>query len=167
MARATSALLLVAGAALLVMWVVSPATSAPPPYATVPETPLDRAAPVLADINAQAARLRERLDRAAPYPPPTRNPFTFAEPASRHPAVVEPEPEPEPEATALHLVAILSGDASGTPGRRAVFALSDDADVRFVTKGDVVGAFVVSDVQADGVVLTDRRSGSVVHLALR
>ena len=65
MSRVMSTVLLLVGAALLVTWLVSPADSAPPAQAPAVRTPLDDAAPILADVNAEVERLHDRV----PTPP--------------------------------------------------------------------------------------------------
>jgi hypothetical protein len=163
-----SAVFLLAGATLLVTWLVSPADSAPPARVPAARTTLDEAAPLLADMNAEVDHMRDRLVTKPPSPVPTRDPFTYGH------RVVQPRasrPDPIVATTPLvllptpTLVAILSGDA--TAPRRAVFSTLDTDDVQFLTSGDTIGRFVVSEIQDDLVMLTDRRTDETVRLTLR
>jgi hypothetical protein len=170
MARATSTLLLVAGATLLVIWWGSPARSAPPPDTPTAPTVLDRAAVVLSDVKAQAARLGERLPAPRKYPSPVRNPFTFGDrsaPTTRSGASA-PVVAPEPSApVAPVLVAILTSGGATTTAHRAVLSMPGDADVQFVVEGQTIGDYVVSTIDAAGVVLTARDGARRVRLSLQ
>jgi hypothetical protein len=165
-----SAILLVAGALLLVTWLVSPAASAPPQQPTPRATPLDAVMPLLGDVNTQTDRLRDRVDDHTPYPAPTRNPFDYVRPASSRAAsanaaaVDAAMPASAPDPTP-RLVAIIADEASDAPTRRAVFSNRDE-DVQFAVVGDTVGRFVVSDIQSDVVVLSDTVSGDSIRLPL-
>lgn len=172
MARAMSALLLLAGAALLVTWLVTPAASAPPPQTPAPHTALDDAMPLLADVNAQVDELRDRIGARPAYPAPARDPFSYASrvPRSRvsqHLPAREPVAPPAPDALPPlpALVAILSADA--TSPRRAVLALPDADDVQFVASGATIGGFVVREIQDDVVVLANTRTSETTRLTLR
>jgi len=163
-----STVLLLAGAALLVTWLVSPADSAPPAQAPVARTPLDDAAPLLADVNSEVERLHDRV----PTPPrssvPTRDLFSYG----HHPVSNKPTPTgvgviatPVTLVPPPTLVAILAGD--GIAPRRAVFSSTDTADVQFLVTGGTIGRFVVGEIQDDVVVLTDRRTDEILRLTLR
>ncbi len=170
MARAMSTLLLLAGATLLVTWLVTPAASAPPPQAPVPHTALDDEAPLLADVNAQVLELRDRIGARPEFALPTRDPFSYAARARRmhavtplapEPAVVPAPAAPPPPA----LVAILSADAASP--RRAVLSLPDADDVQFVTAGETVGRFTIRDILDDSVLLADTQTNATTRLTLR
>jgi hypothetical protein len=169
MARVTSTLLLLVGAVLLVAWLVTPAASAPQAVVSR-DAPPDQTLPVLADVNAQVDRLRERLNTPVAYPPPSRDPFNYRALPPRS-GIVGPDVsrpvEPSPTiAVAPPLVAILTTGADAGAVRSAVFADSD-GDVRVVAVGESVGTFRVSAIEEDVVVLSDARTGQVVRVTLR
>jgi hypothetical protein len=170
LARAMSTLLLLAGAALLVTWLVTPAASAPPPQAPAPHTALDDDAPLLADVNAQVLELRDRIGARPVYPPPVRDPFSYVtrtrQPRASVPSVVRESVEPPvpvgPAPPAL--VAILSASASSP--RRAVLAAPGADDVQFVAAGGTIGRFVVRDIEDDVVILADPETNATTRLTL-
>jgi len=169
MSRVMSTLLLLAGATLLVTWLVTPAVSAPPAQAAVPHSVLDDAMPLLADVNAQVLELHDRVAGALVYPPPVRDPFTYAaRPRSVRAVAPPPAPEIVPPAVEVRvlpaLVAILSADA--TSPRRAVLSMPDADDVQFVASGGTSGSFVVRESQDDVVVLADG-GDTTLRLTLR
>lgn len=170
MTRLVSVLSLFAGASLLVVWLATPATSAPPQHPLPAVTPMDQVLPIVADVNAQVDRLRERLSDRAPYPPPSRDPFRFVAPTrpapTPSPIMATPIPLLPDAPLAPRLVAILTNnDVTGTATRGAVLADLDD-DVQFVAAGDAIGGFIVAEVLDDAVVLKDARSGVSVRLTL-
>jgi hypothetical protein len=166
-----STLLLLAGATLLVTWLVTPAASAPPPQTPAPRTPLDDAAPILAEVNAQVLELRDRIGARPVYSAPVRDPFSYTARARRSLAVhavnvsdaVPPPVPPAPIPPAL--VAVLSADA--TNPRRAVLAAPDGDDVQFVVTGGTIGRFAVREIQDDFVVLVDSETNATTRLTLR
>ena len=167
MNRVASALICV-GAVLLLVWQVTPATSAPPPPRDAAALELDQAAPVLTEVNAQVDRLRERLSTTPSFPPPSRDPFNFGRRPDRAPAPPVDTPaaiEPPPPSPVLpDIVAILSSKVDGADVRSAVF--SSDGDVQLVTSGDTVGPFVVRTISADRVVLVHRATGAAFSVKL-
>lgn len=171
MARAMSTLLLLAGATLLVTWLVTPAASAPPLQTPAPHTQLDDEAPLLADVNAQVLELRDRIGARPAYPAPVRDPFSYAtrarqSRAAQSPVVPEPVAAPVPVVpTPPALVAILSADA--TSPRRAVLATPGGDDVQFVVAGGTIGRFLVREIQDDVVVLADPQTDATTRLTLR
>ncbi|MEO8482199.1 MAG: hypothetical protein ABI634_08325 [Acidobacteriota bacterium] len=171
MARATSTLVLLAGATLLVTWLVTPASSAPPPQTPAPRTALDDAMPLLADVDAQVLELHDRIGVRPEYPTPVRDPFSYVTRAPRARAadprpVSEPVTQPPAEPPMLPaLVAILSGDAAAS--HRAVLSMPDADDVQFVSIGATVGRFVVREIQDDAVVLADTQTNEAARLTLR
>lgn len=128
-----------------------------------------------ADVQAHAARLRERL-ASAPVPQlPHRNPFVFESrqpPAPRQfarrvePAVLPPPPSSPPEPT-LTLIGI--AEDKGPKGLTRTAMIADDAEALFmVTVGQtVMGRYRVEAVGADVVELKDVESGAIRRLALR
>jgi hypothetical protein len=152
MNRLASALI-VGGAALLLMWQVTPATSAPPPPRTDVSLELDQAAPVLAQVNAQVDKLRERLAAPPSFPPPSRDPFNFG---TRPDRVPRPAPADAPT--------IVDALAPPAPVPPAVFSVDDD--VQIVAAGQSIGSFIVRNISADRVVLVHRASNAVFSIKL-
>lgn len=163
--RATSAILLLVGAGLLVAWLDSPARSSPSPQSNVPVSPLEAAAPVFNDVHTNVRALRERLDAPRPASTPSRDPFRYATRTPRPIAAPVTSPEAAAREVALvapRLIAILAGDGDD---RRAVFE-TIDGDVRFARTGETVDAFVVREVSADAVVLGRTRDDAPLRIAL-
>jgi hypothetical protein len=145
----------------------------PPPTARVSAT--SGAGTLAADVQAQAARLRERLSRAPVPQPRGRNPFRFE---SRRPifnerpivaaVVAEPAP-PGPVVTtppALRLEGLAERDSAG--GRKRIAILSGFGQVFFVAPGDtVLERYRVVAIGADAIELQDLSGGTPVRLALR
>jgi hypothetical protein len=149
--------LLIGGTVLLASWVMA----GDPPQRKVPSEPSEPTAPIVADMNAQVDRLRERLSVETRFSTPTRDPFHFT--AKVEPAAIAPPPTPEKAAAPEpppQLIAILTDKAKDGVTRRAVFSLN--GNVQIVKPGDTIDRFVVGRVDADGVELTLR--GSVVPL---
>ena len=167
MSRFASAILVLGGAALLLAWQVSPATSSPDPAPRPVESPLDQVQPVIADVDVQVDRLRERLTDPPKYPPPTRDPFNFGarpEPArvSAPAPAVEAAPAPPPPPPLPRLVAIVSTPTDGGLLRTAVFAMGDD--VQIVKPGEKVGALVLRSVGLDTVTVVDPATGTTYRV---
>ena len=132
--------------------------------------PMDHLA---SDVQAQAGRLRQRMD-AAPAPQmPSRNPFAFSASesvvrvpravpvaAAPPPALVEP---PEPP---LELVGIAEKKVGETVLRTAM--LSDQSgDVLMTTAGQRVSVYEVVAIGHDAIELKHISTGAVRRLALR
>jgi hypothetical protein len=164
---------------LLAAWLASAASTTFQEYdpALAPERDVAQPPPdaLANDVQAQAARLRQRLS-APPVPPaPQRNPFLFesriAEPP-RHlsrrvvePAiVVEPAMAPEP---ALALIGVAEDKGPGGLTRTAI--ISDDTEAVFmVTVGQtILDRYRVEAIGADAVELKDSRTNAVRRLGLR
>lgn len=126
-----------------------------------------------AEVQAHAARLRERL-ASAPRPQlPHRNPFVFESRAAASPkrvvvqpdpAMPEPLPPPEP---ALSLIGIAEDQGEKGVVRTAVF--TDAADAVFVvTVGEtLLDRYKVEAIGADAVELRDIGTNAIRRLALR
>jgi hypothetical protein len=170
MQKIASTLLLLGGAVLLVTWFVSPAASVQKQSSVTSPTPIDRVGPVLAEVDAEVARLRDRLPSPESYPPPSRDPFNFGrlpEVPNARPAIVEPAPAlvVAPPTPALpSLVAIVSDIVDGADVRSA--AISQDDEVQIVKVGDVVGALVVRGITADALQLVDEKTGASFRITL-
>lgn len=161
-------ILLAGGVVLLVSWIAAPAAPSPVATAAIDEDKLDQAAPVVAEVNAQVERLREKLATPPAYPSPARNPFRFGrrvEPRSV-PAARTPEPPPPVIAPSLPLlVAITATPVDGRTVRTAVLRVGDD--VRIVKDGDSVGPFLVRAIREDAVELVDAATAQPYRLTLR
>ena len=154
--------LLIGGTLLLASWVLA---GDPPQRKARPE-PSEPAAPVVAEMNAQVDRLRERLSVERRFSSPTRDPFHFT--ARVEPAPVAPPPAPEPVAAPApppQLVAILTDKSNDGVTRRAVFSLN--GTVQIVKPGDTIDRFVVGRVDADSVELTERGSAVPLRLTIK
>jgi hypothetical protein len=164
------------GASLLAAWLASAASMVPgePVVQDAPRAVQTAGTETLAaDVQAQIARLRERL-AAAPAPQePVRNPFAFAErpqPVARRVAAapaatpVLPAPPPEPP---LVLIGIAEDRKAEGLVRIAVIATAA-GDVLTVTAGQsVIGRYRVRTVDASSVELTDLTTGGFRRLVLR
>ena len=168
MTRTTFKALWFGGGGILATWIaVSPQHSSVP--AASPATGLHRqvAASVPEELNAQAARLRERRG-SAPLRPSTRNPFRFSSP--------KPVPQPPPErvvavatesavapAPAAPLLT-LSGIATKAGKRTAI--ITGAGQIYLAGEGDsVAGLYTVEKVDAEAVVLRNA-AGSEQRLVL-
>ena len=160
-------LLLLGGVALLVSWAVAPA--APTGQAPRATTPSDQSSPVVAEVNAQVDRLRERLAEAPKFPPPRRDPFRFGlrnEPKAPAPAPIAPEAAPEPAAIVLpKLVAIVANGAGDASVRTAVFA--DGESVRVLKSGETIDSLVLRTIGTDFVELVDPATDRTHRISLR
>ncbi len=116
---------------------------------------------VVTKMDAEVAKLRERLDQPKPFTPAERDPFIYGAPAARvRPAapVTPTPPQPPPVPVLPQLVAITSKSTAAGVVRTAVFAVSDG--VMFAHPGDTIGQLVVRSI-GDGVVeLADPVTGT-------
>lgn len=163
---------LASGVTVVGMWVASYAPQGQP--AQAPDAPTAASTEAASmEIQYQARRLHERLERVATYREPSRNPFSFA--AARRarpaalPATIEAPPAPaEPAPPAFHMS--LAGIAEDTVGgllvRTAVIETPDAA--LLVQVGDVVaGRYTVTGIDATSAELSRLDDGAVVRLSLR
>ena len=161
---------------LLAAWLASAASTTrrrPPAYQEPNVTGTTATETLASEVQAHAARLRERL-ASAPRPQlPHRNPFMFesrrivpARPAARtDPAIVaEPLPPPEP---ALALIGI--AEDQGPKGLVRTAVITDDAENVFVLAvGEkLVERYSVEAIGADAVELKDVTTNAVRRLVLR
>lgn len=163
---------------LLAAWLASAASTtlqqgeaagepAPVPAGVFTET-------LASEVQAHAAKLRQRLASAPTRPAPQRNPFLFeprAAPARQlarqivEPAVV-PEPLPPPEPV-LALIGVAEDRGPKGLTRTAIFADGSDG-VLMVTVGEIVlGRYRVEAIGADAVELRDVGTQAVRRLGLR
>ena len=166
MRQTASAIGIFGGAAFLVAWLVSPASSAPPALVRPPAFLVDKVA--LADLDAQVARLTDRLSQPSGYPEPVRDPFRFGRSTDRpEPAPTSPVdlgPAPPAPIRLPKLVAILAALGEGQPQRSAVFSEGDG--VRIATSGESVAGLTIGAITDDGVTLLDPANGTRFQIAL-
>lgn len=160
-------LLVLAGALLLLTWAIAPAAS--PPRSTPAAARATDQSAVLAEVNAQVERLRERLTTPPVYPAPARDPFRFgrrAEPVRLMvPVPAPPELVVAPRPVLPRLVAVVEDAKDGGLLRSAFLGVGDD--VQAYRPGDAVGMFVVRSISADLVELVDPASGATYKISLR
>jgi hypothetical protein len=162
MTRTTLRALWFGGGGILATWLaVSPDQGVPTtsPAAAV-RRPASASGPTADELNAQAARLRERTE-AVTLRPSTRNPFRFSSPKSAarsstpreraaQSAAIEGAMPAAPPAPALKL----SGIARKAGTRTAI--LSGDGQVYLVGVGDsVAGRYTVVTIDPEAVLLRD------------
>lgn len=164
--------LLLGGVALLVSWANAPASPAPDAADAASAPSLDQLAPVVADVNAQVDRLRERLSAPPTRPDPRRDPFRFGRrteaprpvnPAAAAPlaeGLAEPLPPPLPR-----LIAIMESPADGGILRTAV--LSEGEGLAIVKPGDTVGRFIVRSIGVDLLDLIDVATARAFSVSLK
>lgn len=169
MLRATSLLLLVVGTTLIVVWGAAPAQSQQrrPSTASMVASPDP---PELGVVRSEVERLVSRLDRDVTFAVPARDPFHFAaSPRATRDLAPPPDAMPvalvEPAAPEWpSLVAIVSPPDGGV----LEVALSDRSDeLHVVRAGQSVGQFLVTEIGADSVALSEPASGRTTRLALR
>jgi hypothetical protein len=160
-------ILLLGAVLLLVNGLQAPAS---PPRATdATVASLEQAAPTITAVNAELERLRERLATTPQYPPPQRDPFRFGrrpEPTVAKPATIAPPPIVESGPELPRLVAIVESKGSdGGVTYRAVVGVSDD--VRVVSAGETVDAFVVRSITSDRLELIEKATNRSHLLTLK
>ena len=164
------------GAAVLGAWLASAASDqgprnpvrASPPAAA---SPIDHLA---TDVEAQAERLRQRLDTAPAPQAPLRNPFAFAPRAQsvarpgRVVAASVPLPLPaEPAEPSLELIGIAEKQAGEAVVRTAMIS-NDAGDLLMVTVGQrILGLYDVAAIGHDAIELKHSISGAIRRLVLR
>ena len=163
------------GAAVLGAWLASAASDpaqrhaprTPPPAAA---NPIDHLA---TDVEAQAERLRHRLDTAPAPQAPLRNPFAFAprdqvvRPARVVATSVPLPPPPEPVEPPLELIGIAEKLAGEAVVRTAMIS-NDSGDLLMVTVGQrLLGLYDVTAIGHDAIELKHSSTGAIRRLALR
>ncbi len=176
MARIAGILAVGAGL-ILISWVTAPAARTTPDPVSISPADLvleDQAAQVIAPLAAQAddqaARLRARLSPPPQKPQPARNPFRFkgTEPFSteKAPKGTEPfvaksvekgsVPLAPPAAPAIELPSLVAITADARDGglfRTAVLSMNDE--MKIVRPGQVFDRFIVEAIGQDSVRLVD------------
>ena len=132
---------------------------------------------LVADVQAQASRLRQRLETAPAPQAPFRNPFSFAERPSPPARVVKTAPAPELPAVApapvvaepaLQLIGIAEKKVGGTIVRTAMLTPGDaDALIMAIAGQQILGAYEVVTVTIDAVELKDLVTGTTRTLTLK
>jgi hypothetical protein len=179
--RARRAAAIVGGVALVGAWLSSAAGilldgGREPSQPAVGPAATSGAETLAADVQAQAARLRDRLSRAPVPQPAGRNPFRFGArrgverplvravaidhaPAAAAPPVVAAPPP-------LKLEGLAEREIAGAKKRTAV--LSSLGGIVFALEGDIVeGRYRVVAIGTDVVELEDLSTGGVTRLTLR
>lgn len=130
---------------------------------------------IVSDVQAQAARLRARMQQAPVPEKNPRNPFAFAEiaPKPRPADVVRatvadaPVVDPVPAVPALSLLGMAEDATPQGVRRTAVIGGAADA-VYMVTEGEtLIGRYRVSRIGADAVELDDLLTHGLRRLAMR
>lgn len=170
------AALYIGGATLLVAWLSSASSLSPQGGNDVPQAGSaaadEQADRALADMQAHAGRLKQRL-AAAPLPQkPARNPFMFgtappaepAEPARQvRTAALPPPPPAEP---VLSLIGIAEERRPEGVRRTAMIATEGDELVVAAIDDVVAGRYKVTAIGQDAVELADSATGLVRRLGL-
>lgn len=172
------AALYIGGATLLVAWLSSASSLspqggdvAPPAGSAAADEQADRA---LAEMQAHASRLKQRL-AAAPLPQkPARNPFMFgtappgepAEPARQVRTAALPPPPMPPAEPVLSLIGIAEERRPEGVRRTAMIATEGDELVVAAIDDVVAGRYKVTAIGQDAVELADSATGLVRRLGL-
>jgi hypothetical protein len=167
-----ASLLLFVGGVLLLSWAVAPAAPpVPPPVSAQDLAALRQSGPILAQVNAEVERLRDRLASRPAAPTVVRDPFSFG----KRPAPPAPRPIDATAASAVppiattpalpRLVAITSEKHGTDVLFSAVLSFGDD--VLVVKPGGTISAFIVRSIGADGVELLDPISGATFRISLQ
>jgi hypothetical protein len=122
------------------------------------------------DVQAQAARLRERLATAPAPQSPHRNPFAFAPRpelrSARPAATVAPAPIAPPDPP-LFLVGIAEDKTPAGEVRTAILT-AEGGEMFMVKVGEAIGArYTVKAIAIDAIELTDLMTDSLRRIALR
>jgi hypothetical protein len=166
----------IVGATVLVAWLAS-AAGVPRPQRTT-GTPRPAAAEIAldaiaADVQSQAARLRQRM-AAAPAPQvPLRNPFTFDVRDAARPRVSARRPTPDtlpdpgPADLPLTLLGVAERKTEAGLIRTAIIG-GDTDELHMVGEGqELAGRYRVVGVSTDAVELKDLLTGATRRLALK
>ena len=128
-----------------------------------------------ADVQAQATRLRARMETAPAPQAPVRNPFAFSQRVDPRPRPVQPvraqafvpPPPVAPAEPVLHLIGVAEKKVWESLVRTAMISTESD-DLIMATAGQrILGAYDVVAVGLDAVELRDIVSGATRRLALR
>jgi hypothetical protein len=168
----------IVGLAVCTAWLASAAgvgRSRPSPRAAARPTVDAELTSLAADVQTQAARLRDRLAGAPAPSPGHRNPFAFAAPPAAPPRAVPTRPaapvalpdDLPPSEPALALIGVAEMPGKDGPVRTAMIT-GPSGDLLMVTAGQaILGRYEVAAVTADAVQLKDTASGTLRTLVLR
>jgi len=163
------------GLMVVATWLASyaPVAGPRPLESTAPTR--ERTEAAAAEIQREASRLHERLQQAAAFRQPARNPFRFSAPRSnpipphREPVItVEDLPAPMPVVPTLRVT--LSGIAEDKTSEQVIRTaiISTPDDVFLATVGETIaGIYKVTAIEADSVELLKIDEGSSVRLTLK
>jgi hypothetical protein len=149
------------GGVLATTWLaVSPNGVPTTSPATADRRPASASGPTAEELNAQATRLRNRID-AVTLRPSTRNPFKFSSPkaaalssAEREAGVQSPAIEPQIPAAPLGPAPRLSGIARKAGTGTAIISIGEQ--IYLAGEGDsVAGRFTVVTIDPEAVLLRD------------
>lgn len=161
MTRTTFKALWFGGGGVLATWLaVSPNGVPTTSPATADRRPASASGPTAEELNAQAARLRNRT-AAVTLRPSTRNPFKFSSPkstarssAGREPGSQTPAIEPQIPAVPPGPAPRLSGIARKAGTRTAIISIGEQ--IYLAGEGDSVGVrFTVVTIDPEAVLLRD------------
>ncbi|MGH9312881.1 MAG: hypothetical protein ACRD1S_06745 [Vicinamibacterales bacterium] len=168
---------IVGGVALVGAWLASAAgliySEPEPAPAQARASATSGAASLDEDVRAQAARLRDRLNRAPNPQPAGRNPFRFE---SRRPIVdrdARPRPAivdvpPAPLATPLPIKLEGLAERGGDGAKKRIAILSIYTEIFLVAEGELLnGRFRVKSIGTDVVELEEVATGTLTRLAIR
>jgi hypothetical protein len=168
----------IGGASLLGAW-LSSAAGLSTQFQAGPEQPnpvkTSGTETLAADVQAQAARLRERMASAPAPQEPVRNPFAFAvrEVPRQRQAAPSPSPilSPAPRASVvepmLELIGVAEQQSEKGPVRTAMI-VAESGELFMLKAGELLGAtYRVKAIGAEAVELTDVATGAIRRLALR
>jgi hypothetical protein len=169
----------VGGGALLVAWFAAAAGSptqdlAPARESSAGSAATSGSASIATEVQAQAARLRERLSQAPTPALHPRNPFSFAAAPVAHPtarsiaaAPIEPPPPVVAPTPVLSLMGIAEEASPEGTHRTAVIGGANDA-LYFVMEGQALAdRYRVTTIGHDAVELKDLVTGGYRRLALQ
>ena len=129
-----------------------------------------------ADVQAQAARLRQRLEHAPVPKAPFRNPFTFSArpaparvtPRAAEPVVTPLPPAPAPAEPGLELIGVAEKNVGDGVVRTAMLTIADGDNLIMATVGQkILGAYEVVAIGADAVELKDVVTGATRRLVMK
>jgi hypothetical protein len=163
---------LVAGGGLLAAWLATAANTVG--VTPAPAAPEVRVAPdpLLAEVQAQASRLRERLSATTSPATPTRNPYRFASPVPPRAGGAGPDPAPvsgsadlpvaplPPPPPVLSLIGIAEHHTPEGPRRTAI--ITSGGELYMAGPNEAVAAYRVVSVGSDAVELHDAAGSSLV-----
>ena len=165
-------------AVLFAAWLASAAGISRGPRSFVASGPSSQAEGVealAADVQSQAARLKQRLATAPAPQAPARNPFSFADPRPRPPRIQRraepisnpPLPNFEPSEPELTLLGVAEQQTADGVVRTAMLSGRGEELFMVVAGQNLAGKYRVVAVGADAVELRDELTGLTRRLTLK